>query len=100
MVLFIIGNLMSALAPSYEVMMGGRIVAALCHGAFFGIDLSEPLIPIPGSLPDLGVALDGCRFAERCTFARDVCRGRAPALSPRGAHHLARCHATEKGGWL
>ncbi|MET0996692.1 MAG: MFS transporter, partial [Mycobacterium sp.] len=35
MVLFIIGNLMSALAPSYEVMMGGRIVAALCHGAFF-----------------------------------------------------------------
>ncbi|WP_092806168.1 MFS transporter [Rhodococcus globerulus] len=37
MVLFIIGNLMSALAPSYEVMMGGRIVAALCHGAFFGI---------------------------------------------------------------
>ncbi|MCQ4129069.1 ABC transporter ATP-binding protein [Rhodococcus erythropolis] len=63
-------------------------------------DLSEPLIPIPGSLPDLGVALDGCRFAERCTFARDVCRGRAPALSPRGAHHLARCHATEKGGWL
>ncbi|MDN3460170.1 MULTISPECIES: MFS transporter [Rhodococcus] len=35
--LFIIGNLMSALAPSYEVMMGGRIVAALCHGAFFGI---------------------------------------------------------------
>ncbi|MFE4500427.1 MFS transporter [Rhodococcus sp. NPDC056743] len=37
MVLFIIGNLMSALAPTYEVMMGGRIVAALCHGAFFGI---------------------------------------------------------------
>ncbi len=37
MVLFIIGNLMSALAPTYEVMMGGRVVAALCHGAFFGI---------------------------------------------------------------
>ncbi|KXF84411.1 MFS transporter [Rhodococcus ruber Chol-4] len=37
MVLFIVGNLLSALAPSYEVMMGGRIVAALCHGAFFGI---------------------------------------------------------------
>ncbi|MCJ0901841.1 MFS transporter [Rhodococcus sp. ARC_M6] len=37
MVLFIIGNLMSALAPSYEVMMGGRVIAALCHGAFFGI---------------------------------------------------------------
>jgi DHA1 family inner membrane transport protein len=37
MVLFIIGNLVSALAPTYSVMLLGRIVAALCHGAFFGI---------------------------------------------------------------
>ncbi|MEV5768021.1 MFS transporter [Micromonospora sp. NPDC052213] len=37
MVLFIIGNLLSALADGYGVMMAGRIVAALCHGAFFGI---------------------------------------------------------------
>lgn len=37
LVLFIIGNLMSVLAPSYDMMMAGRIVAALCHGAFFGI---------------------------------------------------------------
>lgn len=37
MILFIIGNALSALAPSYEAMMLGRIVAALCHGAFFGI---------------------------------------------------------------
>ncbi|MGG7507385.1 MFS transporter [Plantibacter sp. YIM 135249] len=37
MVLFIAGNLVSALAPTYEVMMLGRIIAALCHGAFFGI---------------------------------------------------------------
>lgn len=37
MVLFIAGNLMSALAQTYGLMLGGRIVAALCHGAFFGI---------------------------------------------------------------
>lgn len=37
MVLFIIGNMLSATAPTYELMMAGRIVAALCHGAFFGI---------------------------------------------------------------
>ncbi|AMB57510.1 MFS transporter [Microterricola viridarii] len=37
MILFIIGNLLSALAPDYTSMMIGRIVAALCHGAFFGI---------------------------------------------------------------
>lgn len=37
MVLFIVGNLLSATAPTYGVMLTGRIVAALCHGAFFGI---------------------------------------------------------------
>ncbi|MDT7673003.1 MAG: transporter, family, inner rane transport protein [Pseudonocardiales bacterium] len=37
MVLFIAGNLISALAPTYSVLMVGRIVAALCHGAFFGV---------------------------------------------------------------
>jgi MFS transporter, DHA1 family, inner membrane transport protein len=37
LVLFIVGNLLSASAPSYEVMLLGRVVAALCHGAFFGI---------------------------------------------------------------
>ncbi|WP_369175007.1 MFS transporter [Streptomyces sp. R28] len=35
--LFVIGNLLSAVAPSYQVMLLGRIVAALCHGSFFGI---------------------------------------------------------------
>jgi DHA1 family inner membrane transport protein len=33
---FVIGNAVSAVAPGYAVMMGGRIVAALCHGAFIG----------------------------------------------------------------
>ncbi|WP_182378868.1 MFS transporter [Nocardioides sp. WS12] len=37
MILFILGNLISAVAPDYTTMMIGRIVAALCHGAFFGI---------------------------------------------------------------
>ncbi|MDO9355431.1 MAG: MFS transporter, partial [Solirubrobacteraceae bacterium] len=37
MVLFIIGNLVSAIAPSYSVMLVGRVVAALCHGAFFSV---------------------------------------------------------------
>lgn len=36
-VLFIAGNALTALAPDYSVAMAGRIVAALCHGAFFGI---------------------------------------------------------------
>jgi DHA1 family inner membrane transport protein len=35
--LFIAGNLLSAIAPTYEVLMVGRVLAAFCHGAFFGI---------------------------------------------------------------
>jgi len=37
MILFILGNLISAIAQAYGVMMLGRVVAALCHGAFFGV---------------------------------------------------------------
>ncbi|MFE9206990.1 MFS transporter [Micromonospora sp. NPDC007230] len=37
MLLFVAGNMASALAGTYELMMVGRILAALSHGAFFGI---------------------------------------------------------------
>ncbi|WP_431906858.1 MFS transporter [Nonomuraea jabiensis] len=37
MLLFVAGNLISAVAPAYPVLMAGRVVAALCHGAFFGV---------------------------------------------------------------
>ncbi|UUN27974.1 MFS transporter [Streptomyces sp. FIT100] len=35
--LFIVGNVVSAIAPSFGVMLAGRVVASLAHGAFFGI---------------------------------------------------------------
>ncbi|MGW9453405.1 MFS transporter [Streptomyces sp. NPDC055632] len=35
--LFIAGNALSAAAPSFGLMLTGRIVASLAHGAFFGI---------------------------------------------------------------
>ncbi|KWR73829.1 MFS transporter [Arthrobacter sp. W1] len=37
LVLFIVGNSLTAIASTYEVAMLGRVIAALCHGAFFGI---------------------------------------------------------------
>ncbi|MFI6293123.1 MFS transporter [Nonomuraea sp. NPDC050790] len=37
MVLFIAGNLLSALAPDYGVLMAGRLLAAFSHGAYFGV---------------------------------------------------------------
>ncbi|WP_328550419.1 MFS transporter [Streptomyces sp. NBC_00366] len=45
--LFVAGNLLSAVAPGYEVMLLGRIVAALCHGSYFGIGslVARRLVP-------------------------------------------------------
>lgn len=45
---FILGNFLCAVAPSYELLMVARVVTAFCHGAFFGIgavvaaDLAPP----------------------------------------------------------
>jgi DHA1 family inner membrane transport protein len=35
--IFIIGNLLCALAADYNILMFARVITALCHGAFFGI---------------------------------------------------------------
>lgn len=35
--LFVLGNLLSAVAPVFGLMLVGRVVASLAHGAFFGI---------------------------------------------------------------
>jgi MFS transporter, DHA1 family, inner membrane transport protein len=37
MLLFIAGNLISGLSHTFDFMLLGRVVGALCHGAFFGI---------------------------------------------------------------
>nr|WP_323985373.1 MFS transporter [Prauserella sediminis] len=45
---FVIGNTLSASAPNYEVMLAGRIIAALAHGGYFGIGavLAASLVPV------------------------------------------------------
>ncbi len=44
---FILGNVLCALAPNYGLLMAARIVTALCHGAFFGIGsvVAAALVP-------------------------------------------------------
>ncbi len=37
MVIFTIGNIVCALAPSYEFLMVARVVTSLAHGTFFGV---------------------------------------------------------------
>ncbi|GIJ25838.1 MFS transporter [Micromonospora qiuiae] len=44
---FIVGNVLSAWAPGFGVMLMGRIIAALAHGGYFGIGavLAASLVP-------------------------------------------------------
>ncbi|ROR24737.1 DHA1 family inner membrane transport protein [Comamonas sp. BIGb0124] len=37
MLLFIVGNLLTAIAPNYALALAGRVVTSLTHGAFIGI---------------------------------------------------------------
>ncbi|SFI14648.1 MFS transporter, DHA1 family, inner membrane transport protein [Albimonas pacifica] len=37
LVLFIVGNIVTAIAPTYAVAIAGRVITSLTHGAFFGI---------------------------------------------------------------
>ena len=53
---------------------------------------------LPPLLIDPPVA---CRFNPRCAYARDICREQEPELTVRDSPgHLARCWATEPGGWI
>ena len=37
MVVFVVGNGLSALAPTYGTLVGARVLTALAHGSFFGV---------------------------------------------------------------
>lgn len=37
MALFTLGNAMSAIAPTYGLLLAARIMTSLCHGAYFGV---------------------------------------------------------------
>lgn len=57
MLLFIIGNAMSALAPSYGWLMAGRIVASLTHGAFFGLGATVAAALVPPGRRSSAIAM-------------------------------------------
>jgi oligopeptide/dipeptide ABC transporter ATP-binding protein len=55
------------------------------------LDRRRPLVPIPGTPPDLIGLGAGCPFAPRCGWASDECRiGEIPYL-PVGEGHWSRC---------
>jgi len=47
MVIFVIGNLLSAIAPNYTMLLISRLVTSLSHGAFFGLGamVAASLVP-------------------------------------------------------
>jgi peptide/nickel transport system ATP-binding protein len=53
------------------------------------------LSEIAGTVPSITDPMPGCRFAPRCTFATDLCRGSVPPLAGEGAHGVACFHPVQ-----
>jgi DHA1 family inner membrane transport protein len=66
LVLFIAGNFLSAVADSYMAMMIGRIIPALCHGAFFGIGsvVAASLVPAHKKAGAIAIMFTGLTAAN------------------------------------
>ncbi|MBD9675989.1 MFS transporter [Pseudomonas sp. PDM18] len=55
--IFILGNLLCAVAANYGLLMLARIITALCHGAFFGIGSVVAASLVPANRKASAVAL-------------------------------------------
>jgi peptide/nickel transport system ATP-binding protein len=65
-------------------------------GAQPGLDTrGGSLVAIPGTVPDPAAMPAGCRFANRCAHAADICRAALPPLEPHGPV-LVRCVRTSE----
>ena len=56
-----------------------------------GLDPATPLPMIPGQVPSLYDLPRGCRFQDRCTDARPICREEEPALLTPSPGATVRC---------
>jgi len=52
-------------------------------------------ILIPGDPPDPVNLPPGCRFANRCPVATDICRSQEPQLADKGEGHRVACHLVD-----
>ena len=107
-------GVVSQMAHRVAVMYAGEIVETATRAAFFarpahpysrklfeslpaGAKRGALLAAIPGSVPSLTRAFTGCRFAERCDSAWDLCRSSAPGFHDVGNGQFARCHLYAPG---
>jgi peptide/nickel transport system ATP-binding protein len=104
----------SEMAHRVAVMYAGEIVETAGREAFFArpahpysrklfdslpakAKRGDALAVIRGSVPALTRDFTGCRFADRCEFAWDLCRKSAPPLYDAGGGQIARCHLFAPG---
>ena len=109
-------GVVAQMAARVVVMYAGQVVEEAAVGDIFdtpfhpyteGLLKSMPRIAeemgtgkrrlseIPGIVPVLTEVIEGCKFADRCPHAFDVCRQSRPQLVPVGDGHRARCWLKE-----
>ena len=66
MILFILGNGISVFAPTYEILMGARIITALTHGTFFGVGavIASNLVPPNRRAAAVSIMMAGLTIAN------------------------------------
>jgi peptide/nickel transport system ATP-binding protein len=61
-----------------------------------GMRREKRLREIPGMVPSLREAINGCPFAPRCSFATNRCTVEAPPLIAQGDRHVVACWEVEQ----
>ncbi|HEY0127091.1 MAG TPA: MFS transporter [Blastococcus sp.] len=66
MVVFVVGNTLSALAPTYGLLVAARVLTALAHGSFFGVGAvaARRLVPPDGSARAISLMITGLTLAN------------------------------------
>ncbi len=102
-------GVVAEMAQKVAVMYAGEIVETATRAEFFRSPAhpysrklfaslpgknkrDQGLAVISGSVPPLSREFVGCRFADRCDHAWDLCRTTAPGWSAVVAGHQVRCH--------
>ena len=66
MVVFIVGNVLCAVAPSYGLLMVARVVTSFAHGSFFGIGavVAASLVPAEKRASAIALMFTGLTLAN------------------------------------
>jgi MFS transporter, DHA1 family, inner membrane transport protein len=66
MAVFVVGNLLAALAPGYGALMAARVVTALAHGSFFGVGAvaARRLVPPEKATQAISLMIVGLTLAN------------------------------------